>query len=137
MDVSLNFDTSAFERAMIENPKEIQLSIRKSLMTSAQVVQRKAKINAPFITGNLKRNIKSKVFKDVAKIGTDVIYARIHELGGIITPKRAKYLRFKVGGKWVATKRVVMPKRPYLQPALEDSANEIRKIFVDNIKKVI
>ena len=48
-----------------------------------------------------------------------VVYARIHEFGGQIRPKRARYLRFKLPeGQWVSTKLVNMPARPYLRPAV-------------------
>jgi phage gpG-like protein len=47
-----------------------------------------------------------------------VIYARIHELGGIIRPVHAKALHFQIDGHWITTKKVVMPRRPYILPVL-------------------
>lgn len=47
-----------------------------------------------------------------------IIYARIHELGGIIKPHIKKWLRFKTDNGWVMTKMVRMPKRPYLLPGI-------------------
>jgi phage gpG-like protein len=70
-----------------------------------------------------------------------VIYARIHELGGEIRPKVKKMLRFQLGnGKWITTKLVRMPKRPYLLPGIqsyfqtgqaEDTAHKILQRELD------
>lgn len=67
---------------------------------------------------------------------SDVVYARIHEFGGVIRPKRAAALRFSVGGgdtragvsrgdgsgNFVVVQSVTMPKRPYLGPAARDAS---------------
>jgi phage gpG-like protein len=57
-------------------------------------------------------------------IGSNLIYARIHQLGGIIRPKSAKALRFPVatpeGLKWITKKSVTIPARPYLVFRPED-----------------
>lgn len=101
------------------------------------------------VSGLLRASINySKPEKDgdewVERIGTNVIYARIHEFGGVIRPKNKKYLRFKVlssmrfmslrGNKrlrnpvgsyrWVATKKVTIPARPFMRPAIEDAGNQ-------------
>lgn len=39
--------------------------------------------------------------------------AMLHNFGGTIVPKAAKALRFKVHGRWVYAKRVVVPKRQF------------------------
>lgn len=52
--------------------------------------------------------------------GSNVKYARIHELGGIIKAKNAPYLTFPVNGRWVSTKQVEIPARPYVRPSIEE-----------------
>lgn len=50
----------------------------------------------------------------------DVLYALIHELGGIIKPVRAKALSFRgTDGTFVTVKQVTIPARPYLRPAAD------------------
>lgn len=50
----------------------------------------------------------------------DVVYALIHELGGIIRPKRAKALAIpQEGGGVILVKSVTIPARPYLRPAAD------------------
>lgn len=61
-------------------------------------------------TGNLRRSIIGEAKNNIASIGTDVIYGRIHELGG---PIKGGY----------------MPERPYLQPAFDKNEDKIDKII--------
>lgn len=47
--------------------------------------------------------------------GSNKIYAGIHQFGGVIRPKSAKNLKFRLAnGKFVAVKQVTMPARPFL-----------------------
>ena len=57
-------------------------------------------------------------------------YARIHELGGVIKPKRKKYLRFKLpSGKVVFTKKVRIPPRPYFFPAVTKAFDSLKEKY--------
>lgn len=61
------------------------------------------------------------VSEDETGVGTyGVIYARIHELGGVIRPVHAKALHFKIGNRWITTQKVTMPKRSYLVSGIMD-----------------
>lgn len=81
-------------------------------------------------TGNLRRSVHyEKEFgqnKAFAIVGTNVIYARIHEYGGTIVPKTAKALKFKIGDRWVITKKVTIPERSFLRTALKELVPEIK-----------
>jgi phage gpG-like protein len=59
-------------------------------------------------------------------IGSNLIYARIHQLGGIIRPRTAKALRFPIstpqGIQWITKKSVTIPARPYLVFRPDDPA---------------
>jgi HK97 gp10 family phage protein len=59
-----------------------------------------------------------------------VIYAKIHEFGGVIRPVKAKALKFQIDGKWIVTKKVTMPARPYLRPAVDEHQSEIRDAVI-------
>ena len=60
-------------------------------------------------------------------IGSNLIYARIHQLGGVIRPKIKKALRFPImtaaGVQWVTKRSVTIPARPYLVIRPEDQRN--------------
>ena len=70
-------------------------------------------------------------------VGSPVVYAAIHEFGGIIKPKNAKYLVFQINGKWIRTKKVTMPKREWLSKSLDDVRPQIERIFGREIEIVI
>ncbi len=65
----------------------------------------------------------------VGMVGSNLKYARIHELGGVIRPKNFKYLHFFVKGQEVFAKKVTIPKRPYIMPSIEESSKKIASIF--------
>ncbi len=95
------------------------------------------------ISGDLAASISHRDFSQhETMVGSyGVVYARIHELGGIIRAKNGKYLcfpsrrgltRFSKTGKlmskgrsrrvewgWVRVKQVTMPARPYLLPGIQ------------------
>lgn len=95
---------------------------------SGQILNRK--------TGTLAKSLNYKMMNDyLSKVGTNVIYGAIHEYGGIIRPKVADALRFKVKDQWVTTKKVTMPARHWLSNALEYVLlNEASNIANDRIK---
>jgi len=64
----------------------------------------------------------------------DVVYALIHELGGVITAKRAKALAIALpDGSMRFAKSVTIPPRPYLRPSADlnypSLAGRIRRAF--------
>lgn len=72
----------------------------------------------------------------------DIAYARIHELGGVIKPKRAKALAIpnpNEPGGVILVKSVTIPARPYLRPAADAQypklASRIRRAFEKASKK--
>lgn len=86
--------------------KEAHEAIMKAVLLSAHDVQRRAKINVKQklnttggSVGTLSRSIQ--VVRDdsrlEAAIGPSVIYGRIHEFGGVIRPKKGRFLVFTVG----------------------------------------
>jgi len=65
-----------------------------------------------------------------------VIYAAIHEFGGEILPKRAKFLHWvDKNGKDVFAKRVKMPMRPYLRPAFDENKEAIKAAIANDIAR--
>ena len=55
-----------------------------------------------------------------AWVGPHVIYARIQNQGGVNRPTHSRYMHWvNSGGSWYM-KRVDIPRRPYMKPALED-----------------
>jgi len=73
----------------------------------------------------------------MTRIGTNKIYARIHEYGGKIVAKNGPYLKFqfKADKRWVSVKSVTIPARPFLTPAVTEP--EPRKLFIDTLRNDI
>ena len=71
-------------------------------------------------TGRLMKYITSRAYRDRAEVGTNVIYAAIHQFGGDIEASRSKYLKFRIGGRWAQKKKVRIPARPFLVVQDED-----------------
>jgi phage virion morphogenesis protein len=75
-------------------------------------VARSGKILAD--TARLRNSIDHAVAGDTILVGSNVVYALIHQKGGTIQPVNKKALKFKVGGKWISAKQVTIKARPYL-----------------------
>ena len=53
-------------------------------------------------------------------IGSNKIYAGVHQFGAVIRPKKGKALVFRMGGGLVFARQVRIPPRPYLGFGAED-----------------
>jgi phage gpG-like protein len=120
--------------------QRVEAAVRKASMR----VVRQAKINVRQVlntTGKSKGRLSGSItVTDVPgeplarAIGTDVIYARIHEKGGVITPVHADKLVFPGrDGNLVFADSVTIPARPYLEPALDAVAPQIAQDFADEL----
>jgi phage gpG-like protein len=92
-------------------------------------------------TNRLKSSIQGTTNDDgqslEGKVGTNVIYARIHEYGGEIKAKNSPLLRFKIGDQWISKKKVTMPERPYLRPSLQENKEFIVQRFSKSVKSIL
>lgn len=112
---------------------DISPAIKKALYKSVAYVRKKATAKAPYMSGTLRRSLVEKVDWLKWTVWTNVVYARIHEYWWTIVPKRKKMLAFKVWWKRVFAKKVRIPKRPYMKPAMEESRAKIRSFFEKEI----
>jgi hypothetical protein len=72
-----------------------------------------------------------------AVVGSNVIYAAIHEFGGTIRPKEKAALAFQVDDHWVVVQSVQMPARPYLQPALESKQQAVAETLANTLYEAL
>jgi phage gpG-like protein len=67
----------------------------------------------------------------VSGLTNSIHYARIHEKGGRIVARRAKFLSFQLwDGTWRSVKSVFIPARPFLQPAVEEGQELVIKFVL-------
>ena len=83
-------------------------------------------------SGGMKNSIRAKSDATGAAVGTNKIYAATHQFGDerTIRAKNGKYLKFKVGGRFVSVPsvRVNIPARPFLGISQSDD-EEIRELL--------
>ncbi len=65
-------------------------------------------------SGGLKGSITFATRRNQVEIGSNKVYAAIHQFGGVIRPKNARALMFRIGGHVVHARQVNIPPRPYL-----------------------
>ncbi len=90
-------------------------------------------------TGFLANSVTVKRQEKVVHVGVfGVVYAKIHEFGGVIQARGKKTLTF-IGddGKRVFVKKVVMPARPYLRPAVDEHIPEIKEAIGDALRGLL
>ncbi len=58
------------------------------------------------------------------------MYGPTHEFGAVIKSK-GRLMRFKLaGGEWRSARRVKIPARPYLAPALADVTDDLEPLLI-------
>ena len=65
-------------------------------------------------SGMLMKSITYRVSATEVAVGSNRVYAAIHQFGGTITPKSAQALVFRLGKRVVHAGSVTIPQRPYL-----------------------
>ena len=71
-------------------------------------------------TGRLVQSITHNAQDDGVQVGTNVLYAAIHQFGGVISAVSAKALSFLIGDRRVFARQVTIPARPFLGLDRED-----------------
>jgi len=142
--------------------KRLRGQLLTAVKTAARRIDKQAKVNLSnralhVRSGTLRSSIRIEI--DSAKlegiVGTNVIYAKIHEFGGttkahIIRPRNAKVLRFatamslktKKATKYAYTMEVKhpgskIPARPYLHPAYRSAQSEIVHDFQQALQRTL
>lgn len=89
------------------------------------------------VQSRLLRNSVTKRFsREGVEVGTNIKYARIHQKGGTIRAKKAKFLRFKVSSRWAMKKSVKIPARPFIGISADDK-QEIMRLFRETISEAM
>lgn len=86
-------------------------------------------------SGRLMKSLSSQVSGAQLRVGTNTKYAAVHQFGATIKAKNAPFLVFKLGNRWVKTKEVEIPARPFLGISAED-LRDIRETIEGHIRRV-
>ena len=126
-------------------------ALKSAVMAGGQTLENYAKINVEKtfsgkstggagLGGSIQMVVSTATeIKAEVDVGPTVIYGRIHELGGIILPVKAKMLSWMDDdtGERIFAKMVQIPARPYLRPALDEHKDEIVDAMMHQVKKAI
>jgi len=130
---------------LLQNLRRIDSGIRQDVAVRAVnaggiQIENKARMNAPVLTGALRNSVttiaKSTGHGAEAEIGfRGLVYARIQEFGGTITPKKGKYLTFRTkNGNWVRARSVKIRGKHYLEKAINSEKGLAVKAMSDVVK---
>lgn len=72
------------------------------------------------MAGGLMGSIAMEAGRDQVAVGSNKIYAAVHQFGATITPKSGQYLVFWMGGRLIKARSVTIPERPYLGVSSDD-----------------
>jgi len=126
-------------------------ALKSAVMAGGQTLENYAKINVEKtfsgkstggagLGGSIQTIVSTATeIKAEVDVGPTVIYGRIHELGGIILPVKAKMLSWMDDdtGERIFAKMVQIPARPYLRPAFDEHKDEIADAMMHQVKKAI
>lgn len=121
----------AFRKAMDFSTALVLARVQDNL--TGKILQRR--------TGRLRSSFSTDVVGQGMEIrgivGSNLVYAPIHEFGGFIIPRRGQYLIFKIADQWVRTRRVTMPARRYLSTSMQEAEPEIIQVFSDTLHEAM
>lgn len=80
-------------------------------------------------SGRLRDSVNARASNDEVRVGSNVVYAAIHQLGGTIRPKNGEALIFRIGDRLIKAKSVTLPARPYLGISVQDEAMIAETVF--------
>jgi len=117
------------------SPEVFKLAIQRGLTRAMLWAEAESKKrfnttgNLHVRSGRLRASIKGTTKGLTGSLGTNVVYGAIHEYGGTIRAKRVQYLKFKISGRWVSAKQVIIPARPFLTPIVEGKKTKLMDII--------
>jgi phage gpG-like protein len=107
----------------------------------ARIKERLSGVVLRYRSGALRRTVSSEIIprrddiEIVFRAGSEKVpYARIHEEGGVIVPRSKPYLVFRTAKGWVSTKKVTMPRRPYMRPSASEALVVLRRSIVQGLE---
>lgn len=104
--------TKAWQRAKEKGRQSIEQRYVQRHVAGGKILQR---------SGDLKKSIEiGHVGDSYVEIGSSLPYARIHQLGGVVRPKRHRFLFVPTAGGFLRLREARIPARPFLMVQDED-----------------
>lgn len=134
-DVKIDLNKSEVEAAIAQAIDALSASNLINAQTNAaQVYMVGIRDRAPRLTGRLAVSFYvAQTDSNTVSVGSDLVYAPIHEYGGRIVAKNASSLRFVVDNRVVFVRSVNIPARPYVLPTFEQDTPAAAQAFDEAI----
>lgn len=85
----------------------------------------KSRRGSPLLdTRKFQRSFTYAARKTSVTVGTNFAWAKVHNYGMTITPKKGKFLKFEVFGTTIFARQVTIPARPFL-PESDDALDRV------------
>jgi HK97 gp10 family phage protein len=119
--ISYKIDQKQLQQLLAKlDRSKMQSAVDIALKRIGMAMEKSAHDKAPYKTGHLRGSIVSEQTKTSVTTGTNVVYAAIHEFGGMAGRGR----------------KVKIPARPYLRPGLEEQkGGKALQIITEEIKR--
>lgn len=133
MAVILNLDRLLSKFDNLEN-----IDLEAPLTKACLLVENDAKRKCPVDTGQLRQSITHEIEGNTGVVGTNVEYAPYVEYGTGIhardgNGRQTPWSYQRADGKWITTKG--QKPQAFLEPALLENENEIKRLFEKAIKE--
>lgn len=131
-----SFDFSDFHRLAADMNKIAANVVKKERVVvnlAANEYKNDVQPLLQYKTGTQRRSVHVEPSEEaghpIALVGTDLIYAKQREYGGIIKAKNGPYLIFQIDGHWVQTESVYQPPHPAWRPAFDNNLAKYERIL--------
>ena len=97
-----------------------------------RAIKEKIKERGLIDSGRLRAAVSAQALDDYTVIVgvLNLVYAAIHEFGGVIRAKDGGWLRFRTkDGFWHTVKEVTIPARPYMRPAFYENIDKALAVY--------
>ncbi|MGB9825047.1 MAG: phage virion morphogenesis protein [Desulfofundulus sp.] len=114
--------TKTWQRAGKRRRESIEEQYKANYVAGSKILQSR--------NADLKKSVdKGRVTDTYVEIGSSLPYARIHQLGGVVRPKRGRFLLVPLGnGRFLRLREAHIPARPYLVVQDEDKRAIIKAV---------
>ncbi len=142
MKIKVAIDKADLSAALDGMGDQLVAAVGNATSDALHMVEGMAKTNAPIRTGRLRGSIRVTGPGGGAggwsgKVGPHTVYANIQEFGGVIVPKRVRFLHWVDASGSHFARKVTIPAHPYMRPAVGEARPLIGKLYEAAVLRVI
>ena len=121
---------------LVQEQTRRRIEEEKTSPAGARWKANRAGTSTLYASGALSRSVDYIASEESVQVGSGIVYARIHQQGGTIRPKKGKALAFRAGNRMVFARLVNIPARPWLGLSA-DNQREIVETAEDWLERLV